>query len=114
MSSSSLRSQAPSGLYCGNVVSSGIVSAEGLSITSVNRPLDAPSIGSANLGSGGNITLSTLACDPSSKIFITPTSPGSGSLSVGAVGTGAFMVSSSAGFADAGRTFNWWIVNPVY
>ena len=92
---------------------SGLVSCEGFQISNVNHLAD-PSIGGGTLGAGGNLVVNTGASDVNARIFITPTSAGAGSLYVINKLAASFEVVSSAGGADAGRQFDWFIINPVW
>lgn len=95
------------------VRSKGYISCEGLQITNTKYAAN-PSIGTGTLDAIGTLVIATAASDPAARIFVTPTSAGGGSLYVTNKLANSFAVTSSAGVADAGRTFDWWIVNPLW
>lgn len=111
-------------------VDTGLIQADGLTIR--QKGLAAPSIGlnAFPTGSGGVVTITTAASDTLALIFalgqaeynvpVPPNPPvviapaAAGILTISAKTSNGFTITSSAGAADEGKVFAWWIVNPSY
>ena len=88
-----------------------IVNIYGLNIRTDNAGYQ--SCGSATLGTGGTVAISTKACGANSKIFLSLTSTSLGHLRVTNKTQTGFTVTSS-NTADASATFDWMLINPDF